>query len=42
VEQPWQQSNGELLIKPYHSGQLGRESDTVDLTRPGVLHTRRF
>ena len=41
AEQLRQQSNGELLIKPYHSGQLGRESDTVDLTRLGALAMTR-
>jgi tripartite ATP-independent transporter DctP family solute receptor len=31
------QTNGRLRIRVYHSGQLGRESDTVDLARFGAL-----
>src|SRR5262245_43958572 len=31
------QTNGRLRIRVYHAGQLGRESDTVDLARFGAL-----
>lgn len=34
-------SAGELRIKIYHSGQLGKESDTVDLVRLGALDITR-
>jgi tripartite ATP-independent transporter DctP family solute receptor len=34
-------SNGELLIRSYHSAQLGREADTVDLVRIGALDLTR-
>ncbi|HEU4602483.1 MAG TPA: TRAP transporter substrate-binding protein [Steroidobacteraceae bacterium] len=34
-------TNGRLQIKVYHSGQLGRESDTVDLARFGALDITR-
>jgi len=36
-----QQTNGRLRIRVYHSGQLGRENDTVDLTRAGALDITR-
>ena len=36
-----QETNGRLRIRVYHSGQLGRESDTVDLTRFGALDLTR-
>lgn len=32
---------GRIGIRVYHSGQLGRESDTVDLVRHGVLQLTR-
>jgi tripartite ATP-independent transporter DctP family solute receptor len=32
-----EQTDGRLNIKVYHAGQLGRESDTVDLARFGAL-----
>ena len=31
------ESGGELGLRVYHSGQLGRENDTVDLARFGAL-----
>jgi tripartite ATP-independent transporter DctP family solute receptor len=36
-----EQTQGRLRIRVYHSGQLGRESDTVDLTRFGALDIAR-
>lgn len=36
-----EQTDGRLRIRMYHSGQLGRESDTVDLTRFGALDLAR-
>jgi tripartite ATP-independent transporter DctP family solute receptor len=36
-----ERSQGRLRIRVYHSGQLGRESDTVDLTRFGALDITR-
>jgi tripartite ATP-independent transporter DctP family solute receptor len=36
-----QQTSGRLSIRVYHSGQLGRESDTVDLARSGALDITR-
>lgn len=36
-----QESAGELRLKIYHSGQLGKESDTVDLVRLGALDVTR-
>jgi tripartite ATP-independent transporter DctP family solute receptor len=36
-----QQTQGRLSIRVYHSGQLGRESDTVDLARSGALDITR-
>lgn len=36
-----QQTQGRLGIRVYHSGQLGRESDTVDLARSGALDITR-
>ncbi len=36
-----QQTQGRLRIRVYHSGQLGRESDTVDLARAGALDITR-
>ncbi|HKP65263.1 MAG TPA: TRAP transporter substrate-binding protein [Casimicrobiaceae bacterium] len=35
------QTGGRLRIRVYHAGQLGRESDTVDLTRFGALDLTR-
>jgi len=35
------QTAGRLRIKVYHAGQLGRESDTVDLARFGALDITR-
>lgn len=35
------ETGGRLKIRVYHSGQLGRESDTVDLTRFGALDIAR-
>lgn len=32
---------GRIAIRVYHSGQLGRETDTVDLVRHGVLQMTR-
>ena len=40
-EQLQARSAGELRIKTYHSGQLGKESDTVDLVRLGALDITR-
>ena len=34
-------TNGRLRIRVYHAGQLGRESDTVDLARFGALDITR-
>ncbi len=36
-----QQTDGRLRIRVYHAGQLGRESDTVDLARFGALDIAR-
>jgi tripartite ATP-independent transporter DctP family solute receptor len=36
------ESGGELGIRVYHSGQLGRENDTVDLARFGALDITRI
>src|SRR6266850_3961065 len=36
------ESGGELSIRVYHSGQLGRENDTVDLARFGALDIVRI
>jgi tripartite ATP-independent transporter DctP family solute receptor len=36
-----QETNGRLNIRVYHAGQLGRESDTVQLTRFGALDITR-
>jgi len=36
------ESGGELSIRVYHSGQLGRENDTVDLARFGALDITRI
>jgi tripartite ATP-independent transporter DctP family solute receptor len=36
------ESGGELNIRVYHSGQLGRENDTVDLARFGALDITRI
>jgi tripartite ATP-independent transporter DctP family solute receptor len=36
------ESGGELEIRVYHSGQLGRENDTVDLARFGALDITRI
>lgn len=41
AEQLKRQSAGALQLKIYHSGQLGRESDTVDLVRLGALDCTR-
>ena len=35
------ESAGELLIRQYHSGQLGRESDAVEMTRFGAIDITR-
>lgn len=35
------QTGGRLRLKLFHSGQLGRESDTVDLARNGVIDLTR-
>ena len=34
-------TNGRLRIRVYHAGQLGRESDTVELARFGALDITR-
>jgi tripartite ATP-independent transporter DctP family solute receptor len=36
-----EQTNGRLRIRVYHAGQLGRESDTVDLARFGAIDITR-
>jgi tripartite ATP-independent transporter DctP family solute receptor len=36
------ESRGELSMRVYHSGQLGRENDTVDLARFGALDIARI
>lgn len=36
-----QETNGRLNIRVYHSGQLGRESDTIGMTRFGALDITR-
>jgi tripartite ATP-independent transporter DctP family solute receptor len=36
-----EQTNGRLHIRVYHAGQLGRESDTVDLARFGAIDITR-
>lgn len=36
------ESGGELDLRVYHSGQLGRENDTVDLARFGALDITRI
>lgn len=36
-----ERTQGRLRIRVYHSGQLGRENDTVDLTRFGALDITR-
>jgi tripartite ATP-independent transporter DctP family solute receptor len=36
-----ERTQGRLSIRVYHSGQLGRESDTVDLARSGALDITR-
>ncbi len=36
------ESGGELSMRVYHSGQLGRENDTVDLARFGALDITRI
>ena len=36
-----ERTNGRLRIRVYHAGQLGRESDTVDLARYGALDFTR-
>ena len=35
------ETNGRLRIRVYHAGQLGRESDTVELARAGALDITR-
>ncbi|MEY2853970.1 MAG: hypothetical protein RL030_1102 [Pseudomonadota bacterium] len=35
------QTDGRLTLKVFHSGQLGRESDAVDLVRNGVIDMTR-
>jgi tripartite ATP-independent transporter DctP family solute receptor len=37
-----EESGGELGVRVYHSGQLGRENDTIDLTRFGALDITRI
>lgn len=34
-------TNGRLSVRMYHSGQIGRENDTLDLTRYGALALTR-
>jgi tripartite ATP-independent transporter DctP family solute receptor len=36
-----QETNGRLSIRVYYAGQLGRESDTIDMTRFGALDITR-
>ncbi|MBM0103775.1 TRAP transporter substrate-binding protein [Steroidobacter sp. S1-65] len=36
-----QETNGRLNIRVYYAGQLGRESDTIDMTRFGALDITR-
>ncbi len=36
-----QETNGRLNIRVYHAGQLGREGDTIDMTRFGALDITR-
>jgi tripartite ATP-independent transporter DctP family solute receptor len=36
------ESGGDLSLRVYHSGQLGRENDTVDLARFGALDITRI
>ncbi len=36
-----QETDGRLDIRVYHAGQLGRESDTIDLTRFGAIDITR-
>jgi TRAP-type C4-dicarboxylate transport system substrate-binding protein len=36
------ESGGALGMRVYHSGQLGRENDTVDLARFGALDITRI
>jgi tripartite ATP-independent transporter DctP family solute receptor len=36
------ESGGDLSMRVYHSGQLGRESDTIDLARFGALDITRI
>jgi tripartite ATP-independent transporter DctP family solute receptor len=36
-----QQTQGRVRIRVYHAGQLGRETDTIDLTRFGALDITR-
>ena len=36
-----EQTSGRLRLRVYHAGQLGRESDTVELTRSGALDLTR-
>jgi tripartite ATP-independent transporter DctP family solute receptor len=36
-----QQTEGRLRVRVYHAGQLGRESDTVDLARFGAIDITR-
>jgi tripartite ATP-independent transporter DctP family solute receptor len=40
-EQLESRTQGEMQIKMYHSGQLGREADTIDLVRMGALDVTR-
>ena len=35
------ESNGRLRIRMYHAGQLGRESDTLDMARYGAIDFTR-
>ena len=36
-----EQTEGRLTIRVYHAGQLGRESETIDMTRFGALDVTR-
>jgi TRAP-type C4-dicarboxylate transport system substrate-binding protein len=36
------EAGGKLSLRVYHSGQLGRENDTVDLARLGALDITRI
>lgn len=36
-----QRSNGRLKLRQYHSGQLGRESEAIDMARFGAIDITR-